>query len=102
MARLNLLITTGFLFFHLYILSGSAKGQVMTNEDSLQNGLTAREASTFISGYGEVKVGYNLRLKTGEANVTRAVLFVGHRFNNKISLFSEMELEDGKIEGGEA
>jgi len=32
--------------------------------------------------------------------LTRAVLFVGHKFNSKISFFSEMELENGKVEGG--
>ena len=77
-------------------------GQVLTPEDSLSANLLTQNASTVISGYGEVKYQYDLRYKTGTANLTRAVLFVGHRFNSRISVLTEMELEDAKIEGGEA
>ncbi|HKR07300.1 MAG TPA: hypothetical protein VJY62_21880, partial [Bacteroidia bacterium] len=42
-----------------------------------------------------------LRYKTGRANLTRIVLFVGHKFSNNISFFSETEIEDAKVEGGE-
>jgi len=75
--------------------------QVMTREDSLQANLDARDANTYISGYGELKYEYDFVDETGHANLTRSVLFVGHRFNNKISFFSELELEDAKVEGGE-
>ena len=30
----------------------------------------------------------------------RAVLFVGHQFSSKISFFSELEIENAKVEGG--
>lgn len=85
------------------ILAGTfaANAQVLTREDSLNAGLVASDRATVISGYGEAKVTYDLRGKTGEANLTRNVLFIGHKFNNRISLFSEMELEDAKVEGGE-
>src|SRR5581483_9986281 len=33
-------------------------------------------------------------------NLDRAVLFVGHRFTDKLSFFSELEVEDAKVEGG--
>ena len=82
------------------VLTTSA--QMMTKEDSLQANLGSREANTYISGYGELKYEYDFLDETGHANVTRSVLFVGHRFNDKISFFSELELEDAKIEGGEA
>lgn len=75
--------------------------QVLTREDSLQAGLIRKDATTLISGYGEAKVTYDLRYKTGEANLTRNVLFLGHKFNNRISLFTELEVEDAKVAGGE-
>lgn len=78
-----------------------AGAQVLTREDSLNAGLIARNQATIISAYGDAKVEYDLRNKTGTANLTRNVLFLGHRFNNRISLFSELELEDAKVEGGE-
>jgi hypothetical protein len=46
-------------------------------------------------------VQYDFRDKTAEANLTRNVLFIGHRFSKKIYFFSEMEIEDAKIVGGE-
>lgn len=70
-------------------------------EDSLLTGAKKPFGETTISGYGEFKFNYDLRFKTGTANMTRAVLFVGHRFNDKVSFISELELEDAKIEGGE-
>jgi hypothetical protein len=75
--------------------------QVLTSEDSLQAGLESSDKSTFISGYGEAKYQNDLKNHTATANLTRAVLFVGHRFNNKISFFSELEVEDAKVAGGE-
>lgn len=75
--------------------------QVLTREDSLNAGLVASDRTTVISGYGEAKVTYDLKLNTGEANLTRNVLFIGHKFNSRIALFSELELEDAKIVGGE-
>ena len=78
----------------------NASAQVITREDSLNAGLTPQSAPTVISGYGQAKVEYDLRFKTGNANLTRNVLFIGHRFSSKISFFSELELEDAKIVGG--
>ena len=77
-------------------------GQVLTAEDSLQAGLVRSDRTTVISGYGELKVTYDQQLGTGVANLTRNVLFVGHRFNDRISFFSEMELENARVEGGQA
>jgi len=79
-----------------------SKSQILTNEDSLAAGLQKQDlTSTYISGYGEVVVNYDTRNKTAYANLTRNVLFIGHRFSNKINFFSEWELEDAKIEVGE-
>lgn len=76
-------------------------GQVLTKEDSLNAGLIASDRATIISGYGEAKVGIDLTEGRAEANLTRNVLFIGHRFGPKISLFSELEIEDAKVAGGE-
>jgi hypothetical protein len=80
----------------------AVRGQVITPEDSLNAGLVRSDRTTVISGYGEVKVSYDQQLGTGVANLTRNVLFLGHRFNDRISFFSEMELENARVEGGEA
>ncbi len=74
------------------------KAQVLTPEDSLNAGLVRSDKPTVISGYGQAKVQYDLRYKTGEVSLTRNVLFVGHRFSPRISLFSEMEIEDAGVE----
>ena len=77
------------------------QAQVLTREDSLNAGLTPGERATVISGYGEAKVGIDLNEGRAEANLTRNVLFIGHRFSPRISLFSELEIEDAKVAGGE-
>ncbi|MEO5977501.1 MAG: hypothetical protein ABIQ21_10125 [Chryseolinea sp.] len=74
--------------------------QVLTKEDSLSAGLIRNNNSTVISGYGQAKVEYDFRLKTGNANLTRNVLFLGHKFNNRIYFFSELELENAKVTNG--
>lgn len=78
------------------------KAQVLTKEDSLSAGIIKRDAATVLSGYGSVKYQYDVNNNVARANVDRVILFVGHRFNNKISFFSELELEDAKVSGGEA
>ena len=83
-------------------VSYKALSQVLTKEDSLNNGLQISEKSTLIGGYGEAAYRNDLSAKTASANLTRGVIFIGHKFNNKISFFSELEVEDAKISGGEA
>lgn len=86
----------------LLIVVKTLPAQVITAEDSLNAGLVRSDRTTVISGYGEIKVSYDQQLGTGVANLTRNVLFVGHRFNERISFFSEMELENARVEGDEA
>jgi hypothetical protein len=73
---------------------------VLTHEDSLAAGLFRSNNITVISGYGQAKVEYDFRTKTAVANLTRNVLFLGHKFNDKIYFFSEMELENAKVTNG--
>ncbi len=84
------------LVFVLFLISES-KAQIFTKEDSLNAGLVRSGQPTVISGYGQAKVEYDLRYKTGVANLTRNVLFLGHKFSNKIYFFSEMELENAGV-----
>ena len=79
----------------------AAYAQVLTREDSLSAGLIRSNNTTVLSGYGQLKFQYDLQYKTGEANLTRNVLFLGHRFNNRIYFFSELELENARVVGGE-
>lgn len=82
------------------LITSLAGAQVITQEDSLNAGLTRSDKPTVISGYGEAKVSYDLRLRTGNANLTRNVLFLGHKFSSRISFFSELELENAGIDDG--
>lgn len=71
--------------------------QLITYEDSLNNGLNA--GKTVISGYGSAAYQRNFDYQTATINLERAVLFVGHQFNSKISFFSELEIENAKVDG---
>lgn len=95
MKTLRLLILIPALFC---LTQGFA--QILTKEDSLNAGLVSSSNPTVISGYGQAKVDYDLRLRTGTASLTRNVLFIGHRFSSRISFFSEMELEDARVGNG--
>jgi hypothetical protein len=77
----------------------NAQNLVLTNEDSLHSG--NNQNKTVISGYGDAVYQRDFNLQQSTATLERAVLFVGHRFNEKISLFTELEIENAKVEGGE-
>ncbi len=89
-----------FILIVLILAVFGGFSQVLTREDSLSAGLIRSNNTTVLSGYGQVKVEYDFRTKTAQANLTRNVLFVGHRFSKSIYFFSEMELEDAKVVGG--
>lgn len=91
------------LLFFAIILSISTKAQLLNREDSLNAGLNPNTNSVILSGYGEAKYSYDANFETANINFTRAVLFVGYRFNSKITLLSEIEIEDAKVDadGGE-
>lgn len=96
-----------FVFLALLVLccSRQVQSQVLTSEDSLSAGLVASNQRTLFSGYGEARASFDVKQKNAEVNLERVVLFVGHKFNKNISLFTEMELEDalvaGRVEGGQ-
>ncbi|HQV06054.1 MAG: hypothetical protein R2796_00435 [Chitinophagaceae bacterium] len=88
-----------FFSFFFCINHYKAQAQVLTQEDSLYAGLISKDQKTVLSGYGEARYTVNTKRKTATASLSRVVLFVGHRFNHKISLFTEMELEDALVAG---
>jgi hypothetical protein len=77
-----------------------AQQLVMTNEDSLNAGLSTKK--TVVSGYGSAF--FQRDFNAGQSTVTleRAVLFVGHQFSNMIAFFSELEIENAKVAAGES
>lgn len=72
--------------------------KIVSNEDSLNSG--TNQNKTVISGYGDAFYQRNFNLAQSKASLERVVLFVGHRFNEKISLFTELELENAVVAGG--
>lgn len=82
----------------LLLCSTATFSQVITKEDSLSVGLVPANSNTVLSGYGEVVVNYNLKTRTAIADLRRNVMFFGHKFSDKISFFSELEIEHALVE----
>lgn len=61
----------------------------------------ATQNTTTIGGYGNALYQRDFNAKTATATLERLVLFVGHRFGRGIAFFSEIEVEDAKVSGGE-
>jgi len=70
-----------------------------TGEDSM-NSYGATHAKTVISGYGELYYQRDFNRRQAVVDLRRAVLFVGHQFSSKIAFFSELEVEDAKLQAG--
>src|ERR1700743_718760 len=91
---------TFLIIFTLFSTSVLAQKTTVTSEDSLNNNLS--KSATTIGGYGDAFYQNNSRLQTSRLDLERFVLFTGHKFNDKISVFSELEVEDAKVAGGES
>jgi hypothetical protein len=88
------------LIFLSFFVSGTLLAQQPNNstaEDSLNNntGKSSLLTNTTLGGYGNAFYRYNSNQKTAKVNLERFVLFFGHKFSDRISFFSEMELEPG-------
>lgn len=83
----------------LLFISASVFAQ-QTSEDSINNNSLSK-SSTTIGGYGNAFYQRNNNLGTSKIDLERFVLFTGHKFNDKVSFFSELEVEDAKVNGGE-
>ncbi|MGB2868347.1 MAG: hypothetical protein WBD36_07850 [Bacteroidota bacterium] len=57
--------------------------------------------TTTVGGYGNALYQRDFNAKIATATLERLVLFVGHRFGRGIAFFSEIEIEDAKVSGGE-
>ena len=86
-------------FLHAQTIT-KAQQLIQTGEDSLQSGFDA--SRTVLSGYGSAFHQRDFNAQRGTAYLERAILFVGHQFNHRWSLFSELEIENAKVEGGGA
>jgi len=94
-------IFTPFIFFILLSSSLLAQKPTVTSEDSLNNNMS-KKGTTTIGGYGNAFYQRNSRLQTSNLDLERFVIFTGHKFTDKISIFSELEVEDAKVAGGES
>jgi hypothetical protein len=64
----------------------------------------SNSGNTTIGGYGEVVLNnYRDGTVKDEADLKRFILFIGHKFNERLRLFSELEVEHAKVDknGGE-
>jgi hypothetical protein len=77
-----------------------AQQLVMTNEDSLHAGVS--NSKTVISGYGSAFYQRDFKQRQSTVTLERAVLFLGHQFSDKVSFFSELEVENAKVAAGES
>ncbi|HTP79539.1 MAG TPA: hypothetical protein VMM57_03960 [Bacteroidota bacterium] len=83
----------------LLLLNSSLVGARQSTEraeDSLSRSQTIQ--STVIGGYGNAYYRRDFDQGISTADLERVVLFVGHNFGT-ISFFSELEMEDAKVEG---
>lgn len=76
----------------------AAQQQILTNEDSLSTGGISFK-KTVISGYGSASYQHDFNAQHSVATLDRAVLFVGHKFTDKIAFFSELEIENAIVAG---
>jgi hypothetical protein len=93
----SLLITVFFGHYSFAQQYQTKAQQLITSEDSLNRG--ANKNKTVISGYGSAFYQRNFNQHLSTVSLDRAVLFVGHNFNEKISLFTELEVEHAIVTG---
>ncbi len=94
---MRILILAFFIIYSTFTIAQPG----LTAEDRMVSDTTNSLSRTSIGGYGNAFYQRNFNEENAVINLERFVLFFGHKFNSKISFFSELELEDAKIEGGE-
>ena len=89
----------GSVFLQIYLSSiAFTQTSSRTAEDSLGSG--ALLSRTIVGGYGSASYQNDVNGHSATMNLDRVVLFIGHSFG-EISFFSELEVEDAKVSGGE-
>lgn len=77
------------------------QGKETKNADSAYAMTGAASGSTTIGGYGEIVLNnYRDPSVKDEADLKRFVIFLGHKFNDRIRLMSELEVEHAKADTG--
>jgi hypothetical protein len=92
----SLTLFTIFFSLHVHV---QAQTRSRGAEDSL-SAVSPLTNSTVIGGYGSAFYQHDVNAQTSMADLARMVLFVGHSYGS-ISFFSELEVEDAKVSGGE-
>ena len=80
------------------------KAQLGKNTESQTDKTSYGTGNTTLGGYGEIVLNnYRDSSKKDEADLKRFVIFLGHKFSDKVRLFSELEVEHAKADtkGGE-
>lgn len=78
----------------------SARQEQVAAVESKVQSTSSETSATTIGGYGEaVYNNYRNGSIKDEADFKRFVLFFGHRFNDKLRLYSELEVEHALVEG---
>lgn len=85
----------------LYPRTAAIAQQSGTNEEQMEKDTSSLLSNTTIGGYGDVVYQRDFNAKTATIDLERFVLFTGHKFTRKVSFFSELEVEDAKVSGGE-
>ena len=96
--------TIGIISAGIFISLTSLFGQQTTKtaEDKLQIDSVFSISNTTLGGYGNALYQRDFNKGSSSINLERFVLFTGHKFNAQISFFSELEVEDAKVAGGES
>ena len=78
--------------------------QAGTESSTVAHGMNAQAANsqTTIGGYGEINYNnYDDGERSDVADLKRFVLFFGHKFSDRVRLYSELEVEHAFIAGGD-
>ncbi len=93
----NLLLSTSLL---LGFYSSTSAQTIAVSAETKQT-IDTTQGHTTIGGYGNAYFQRDNNEEKAKMNFERLVLFTGHKFNKKFSFFSELEVEDAKVSGGE-
>ncbi|CAN5467240.1 hypothetical protein BH11BAC2_BH11BAC2_20190 [soil metagenome] len=93
------LITTVILICFIQDTASAQQNQSLPIDSSRTQFSSILGRTTF-GGYGNAFYSRDNKNEYASVNLERFVLLVTHKFNNKITLFSELEVEDAKVEGG--
>src|SRR5215510_7869770 len=97
--NIKLLLISASLLFVCSILQ--AQTTPSTAEEKQQKDTTSFLSRTSLGGYGNAFYQRDFNMKYSKVNLERFVLFAGHKFSRSVSFYSELEVEDAKVEGGE-